>query len=107
MNFSHRMIKVFCESLTMSGNLDFPHMNMENNSGLRVSIRKNRNHLGQPKGMIVVAATSIWLPLHYMKVFEFFTDDRRRAQVRTINKLARLINLLFHCTKNNFYWLIS
>ncbi|KAG5132635.1 hypothetical protein JHK82_023823 [Glycine max] len=80
MNFSHRMIKVFCESLTMSGNLDFPHMNMENNSGLRVSIRKNRNHLGQPKGMIVVAATSIWLPLHYMKVFEFFTDDRRRAQ---------------------------
>ncbi|TKY72398.1 Homeobox-leucine zipper protein HDG11 [Spatholobus suberectus] len=79
MNFSHRMLKIFCESLTMSGNLGFPHLNMENNSGVKVSIRKNTN-LGQPNGMIVVAATSIWLPLHYMKVFEFFTDDKRRAQ---------------------------
>lgn len=86
MNFSHRMIKIFCESLTMSSNLDCPHLNMENNSGVRVSIRKNTN-LGQPNGMIVVAATSLWLPLHYMKVFEFFTDDKRRAQVH-INNLA-------------------
>ncbi|XP_020230831.1 homeobox-leucine zipper protein HDG11 [Cajanus cajan] len=79
MNFSHRMIKIFCESLTMSGKLDLPQSNMENNSGVRVSIRKNTD-LGQPNGMIVVAATSLWLPLHYMKVFEFFTDDKRRAQ---------------------------
>ncbi|RDY01503.1 Homeobox-leucine zipper protein HDG11, partial [Mucuna pruriens] len=79
MNFSHRMIKNFCESITMSGNLDLPHSNVENNSGVRVSIRKGTN-LGQPNGMIVVAATSLWLPLHYMKVFEFFTDDRKRAQ---------------------------
>ncbi|KAL5157944.1 Homeobox-leucine zipper protein HDG11 [Glycine soja] len=98
MNFCHRMIKVFCESLTMSGNLDFPLLKMENNSGVRVSIRKNRNHLGQPKGVIVVAATSIWLPLHYMKVFEFLTDDRRRAQWDVLccgnnaNKVAHISN---------------
>ncbi|KAL2341563.1 hypothetical protein Fmac_009503 [Flemingia macrophylla] len=79
MNLSHRMLKIFCESLTMSGNLNLPHSNMENNGGVRLSMRKNTDP-GQPNGMIVVAATSLWLPLHYMKVFEFFTDEKRRAQ---------------------------
>ncbi|KAK7412829.1 hypothetical protein VNO78_04488 [Psophocarpus tetragonolobus] len=96
MNFSHRMIKNFCESLTMSGNLDFPHFDLEN-SGVRVSIRKNINP-GQPKGMIIAVATTIWLPLHYMKVFEFFTDDRRRLQWDVLccgnhaNKIAQISN---------------
>ncbi|KAK7331294.1 hypothetical protein VNO77_25516 [Canavalia gladiata] len=79
MNLSHRMLKIFCESLTMSGNFDFPNLTMENNSGVRVCIRKNTNH-GQPNGMIVVAATSIWIERHYLEVFEFFIDDKRRAQ---------------------------
>ncbi|KAK7303583.1 hypothetical protein RJT34_14493 [Clitoria ternatea] len=79
MNFTQRMVKIFCESLTMRGKLDFPHLTTENNNGVRVSIRKS-TEAGQPKGMIVVASTTLWFPLPYLKVFEFFTDDKRRPQ---------------------------
>ncbi|XP_014517364.1 homeobox-leucine zipper protein HDG11-like [Vigna radiata var. radiata] len=79
MNFSHRMLKIFCESITMADGLDFPLCDLVNTSGVRVSIRESKIN-GQPSGMIVAAATSIWLPIHYMKVFEFFLDDKNRAQ---------------------------
>ncbi|ESW19454.1 hypothetical protein PHAVU_006G126500 [Phaseolus vulgaris] len=79
MNFAHRMLKIFCESITMADGLDFPLSDLANTSGVRVSIRESKM-IGQPSGMIVAAATSIWLPLHYMKIFEFFSDDKNRAQ---------------------------
>jgi len=85
MNFAHRMLKIFCESITMADGLDFPLSDLANTSGVRVSIRESKM-IGQPSGMIVAAATSIWLPLHYMKIFEFFSDDKNRAQVH--NNLA-------------------
>lgn len=64
----------------MADGLDFPLCDLVNTSGVRVSIRESKIN-GQPSGMIVAAATSIWLPIHYMKVFEFFLDDKNRAQV--------------------------
>ncbi|CAJ1962998.1 unnamed protein product [Sphenostylis stenocarpa] len=79
MNFSHRMLKIFCECITMVDGLDFPLSDLENGGGVKVSIRESRR-VGQPSGLIVAAATSIWLPLHYMKLFEFFMDDNNRAQ---------------------------
>ncbi|KAJ1414384.1 START-like domain superfamily [Sesbania bispinosa] len=80
MKLAHRMVKTFCESLTMSGHeLDFPHLTVENNSGVRVNVRKSAG-IGQPNGTIVMVATSLWLPLHYENVFEFLTDHKRRAQ---------------------------
>ncbi|KAJ1420886.1 START-like domain superfamily [Sesbania bispinosa] len=80
MKLAHRMVKTFCESLTMSGHeLDFPHLTVENNSGVRVNVRKSGG-IGQPNGTIVMVATSLWLPLHYENVFEFLTDHKRRAQ---------------------------
>ena len=83
MKLSHRMVKIFCESLNMTGKLDFPQLTVENNSGVRVSVRKS-TELGQPNGTIVIAATSLWLPLHYQKVFDFLTDVNKRVQVHKL-----------------------
>ncbi|KAF5960333.1 hypothetical protein HYC85_001542 [Camellia sinensis] len=50
-----------------------------NNSGIRVSVRQN-NEIGQPSGMIVSAASSLWLPLSSETLFNFFTDEKTRHQ---------------------------
>ncbi|XP_011005937.1 PREDICTED: homeobox-leucine zipper protein ROC8-like [Populus euphratica] len=79
-NLAHRMVKIFFASLGMSGKLDFPQFSEVNNSGVRVAIRKNTEQ-GQPVGMVVSAATSLWLPLSPQIVFNFFKDERSRIQV--------------------------
>ncbi|KAJ6707298.1 HOMEOBOX-LEUCINE ZIPPER PROTEIN HDG10-RELATED [Salix viminalis] len=78
-NLSHRMVKIFFASLEMSGKLDFPQLSEVNNSGVRVAIRKNTEQ-GQPIGMVVSAATSLWLPLSPQNVFSFFKDEKSRNQ---------------------------
>ncbi|CAL5404416.1 unnamed protein product [Camellia sinensis] len=79
MNLSQRMVKNFWEMLSMSGKLDFPHLSELNNSGVRVSVRQN-NEIGQPSGMIVSVASSLWLPLSSERLFNFFTDNKTRPQ---------------------------
>ena len=74
------MVKIFFASLGMSGKLDFPQLSEVNNSGVRVTIRKNTEQ-GQPIGMVVSAATSLWLPLSPQDVFNFFKDEKSRIQV--------------------------
>ncbi|XP_065870098.1 homeobox-leucine zipper protein ROC8-like [Euphorbia lathyris] len=79
MELSHRMVRNFCATLSMSRKLDFPLASEGNNSGVRVSVRKSCES-GQPGGMIVSAATSLWLPLPPWTVFSFFKDERTRMQ---------------------------
>lgn len=80
MRLSHRMVKDFCEILSMSDRLDFPHLSELNNSGVRVSLRKS-NGAGEPDGLIVSAATSLWLPFSNENLFNFFRDEKKRAEV--------------------------
>ncbi|KAG8373525.1 hypothetical protein BUALT_Bualt11G0033200 [Buddleja alternifolia] len=79
MKLSHRMVKSFCEVLSMSDKLDFAHLSEMKNSGVRVSLRKS-DGLGQPDGYIVSATTSIWLPLTNENLFNFFKDEKKRDQ---------------------------
>ncbi|CAL0301020.1 unnamed protein product [Lupinus luteus] len=79
MNISQRMVKIFCENLTIPYNLDMQNITGEENSEVKISIRKC-TELGQPHGMVVVAITSLWVPLPYQQVFEFLTDDNKRHQ---------------------------
>ncbi|KAI5336356.1 hypothetical protein L3X38_015623 [Prunus dulcis] len=79
MKLSHRMVKNFCGMLSMAGKLDFPQLSEVHNSGVRVSVRKNTEP-GQPNGMVVSVATSLWLPLPSQNVFNFFRDEETRLQ---------------------------
>ncbi|CAI8590367.1 unnamed protein product [Vicia faba] len=79
MKLAHRMVKMFCESLTMSGQLEFQHVTLDSIGGVRVSIRKN-NNFGQPKGTVAVAATTLWLPLPAKRIFEFLRDPTKRSK---------------------------
>lgn len=79
MNLCHRMVKNFCEELSLSDRLDFSHSSASNNSGVRISLHRNTVQ-GLPNGLILIAATSLWLPLSYEILFDFFKDEKNRAQ---------------------------
>lgn len=98
MKFAHRMVKMFCESLTMTGQLEFQDVTLDSIGGVRVSIRKN-NIFGQPKGTVVVAATTIWLPLPAQKIFEFLRDPTNRSKVHYLD----LLLFTLFCALNIFY----
>lgn len=94
MQISQRMVKSFCEILSMGDRLDFPTSSEMTNSGVRVSFRKNED-MSQPKGLIVTAATSPWLPLSFDTVFNFFKDDKTRTQVSIFPLIFFLIFKIF------------
>ncbi|GLU10609.1 hypothetical protein SLE2022_274010 [Rubroshorea leprosula] len=79
MKLAHRMVKSFCSILSMSGNLDISQLSEVNQSGLRVSVRKSTEP-GQPSGVIVSAASSLWLPLPCESIFNLFKDEKKRVQ---------------------------
>ena len=74
------MVKMFCESLTMHGQLEFNYLTLDSIGGVRVSLR-NTDDTSQPNGTVVTAATTLWLPLPAQKVFEFLKDPTKRSQV--------------------------
>ena len=82
MGLSQRMVRTFCGILNTSSKLDFPQNSTDegSNSGVKISIRRN-TELGHPTGIIVVAATSIWLPFASQHLFDFFRDAGTRVQV--------------------------
>ncbi|XVF20474.1 hypothetical protein REPUB_Repub12eG0003300 [Reevesia pubescens] len=79
MKLCHRMVKSFCCMLNMSRKLDFPQVSEETNSGVRVSVRLSTEP-GQTNGIIVSAATSLWLPLPSQTVFSLLKDEKMRLQ---------------------------
>ncbi|XP_069152726.1 homeobox-leucine zipper protein HDG11-like [Solanum lycopersicum] len=94
MQISLRMVKRFCEILSMTEKLDFP-TSSKFKSEDRVSIRKNED-ITQQKGFIITAATSLWLPLSCRNVFNFLKDNNSRCQwdvlagENTVTELARI-----------------
>lgn len=77
MELSNRMVKDFCEAMSMTKK-EFPNLCETRNGGVRLSVRRNRDK-SQPDGVIVTASTSLWLPLMHNIVFEFLIDDNRRG----------------------------
>uniref|UniRef100_M1B3L6 Homeobox protein GLABRA2 n=1 Tax=Solanum tuberosum TaxID=4113 RepID=M1B3L6_SOLTU len=78
MNLSQRMVKSFCETLSMTDKLGFSTSSHLNNED-RVSIRKNEE-ITQPKGFIATAATSLWVPLSFETIFNLLKDNNTRCQ---------------------------
>ena len=48
---------------------------------VRVVIRKSVDDPGRPPGIVLSAATSLWLPVPPAQVFNFLRDERFRTEV--------------------------
>ncbi|KAM1026654.1 hypothetical protein ACFX2I_039495 [Malus domestica] len=79
MKLAQRMVNNFCASFSASNGHRWTTLSGTNEIGVRVTIHKITDP-GQPNGVVLSAATTIWLPLSPQNVFNFFKDERTRPQ---------------------------
>lgn len=75
MKLATRMVKNFCEMLTMKDKVNFPQLGEMSNSGVQVSIGQFAD------AMNVSGAASFWLPLSCPTLFDFFIKKDMRPKV--------------------------
>lgn len=80
MKLAQRMVNSFCASISSSNGHRWTTLSGMNEVGVRVTVHKS-NDPGQPNGVVLSAATTIWLPIPPQDVFSFFKDERTRSQV--------------------------
>lgn len=80
MRLAQRMVSNFCASISTSNGHRWTTLAGMNEVGVRVTVHKSTDP-GQPNGVVLSAATTIWLPISPQNVFSFFKDERTRPQV--------------------------
>ncbi|KAK3155410.1 hypothetical protein QOZ80_2BG0202960 [Eleusine coracana subsp. coracana] len=79
MKLSQRMVSSFCATLSASQLHRWTTLSGPNDVGVRVMVHRSTDP-GQPSGVVLSAATSIWLPVPCDKVFAFVRDENTRSQ---------------------------
>ncbi|XP_061364129.1 homeobox-leucine zipper protein HDG11-like [Gastrolobium bilobum] len=79
MKLAQRMVTNFCASISTSSGHRWTTLSGLNEIGVRVTVHKSIDP-GQPNGVVLSAATTIWLPVPPHTVFNFFKDERKRPQ---------------------------
>ncbi|XP_021678369.2 homeobox-leucine zipper protein HDG11 isoform X2 [Hevea brasiliensis] len=77
MKLAQRMVNSFCASISTSNSHRWTTVSGMNEVGVRVH---KSTDPGQPNGVVLNAATTFWLPVSPQNVFNFFKDERTRAQ---------------------------
>lgn len=76
---AQRMVSNFCASINPSNGQQWTTLSGLNEFEVRATLHKSTDP-GQPNGVALTAATTIWLPLSPQNVFNFFRDERNRPQ---------------------------
>ncbi|OIW20075.1 hypothetical protein TanjilG_00556 [Lupinus angustifolius] len=79
MKLAQRMITNFCASISTSASHRWTTVSGMDEIGVRVTVHSSSDP-GQPNGVVLSAATTIWLPIPPQIVFNFFKDERKRPQ---------------------------
>uniref|UniRef100_A0A0A9BJ40 START domain-containing protein n=1 Tax=Arundo donax TaxID=35708 RepID=A0A0A9BJ40_ARUDO len=79
MKLSQRMVSSFCASLSSSPLQRWTLLSGTTDVSVRVSTHRSADP-GQPNGVVLSAATSIWLPVPCDHVFAFVRDENARSQ---------------------------
>ncbi|CAL5051715.1 unnamed protein product [Urochloa decumbens] len=79
MKLSQRMVSSFCASLSSSPMQRWTLLQGTTDVSVRVSTHRSADP-GQPNGVVLSAATSIWLPVPGDHVFAFVRDETARSQ---------------------------
>jgi len=83
MKLAQRMVTNFCASIGTSSGRRWTTISGLNEILFRVTVHKSSNP-GQPNGVVLSAATTIWLPTPPHIVFNFFKDETKRPQVEIV-----------------------
>lgn len=84
MKLANKMVKNFCEMLTMKDKVNFPQLGEMSNGGFHVSIGGGDKPGQFADEMIISGAASFSLPLSCPTLFDFFTKEDMRPKVSVI-----------------------
>jgi homeobox-leucine zipper protein len=82
LKLAQRMTNNFCAGVCASTVHKWNKLNAAGNVGedVRVMTRKSVDDPGEPPGIVLSAATSVWLPASPQKVFNFLRNERLRSE---------------------------
>ncbi|PKA54175.1 Homeobox-leucine zipper protein ANTHOCYANINLESS 2 [Apostasia shenzhenica] len=83
LRLAHRMTENFCAGVCASAEGKWTRLaNMARSVGedVRVMTRQSAEDPGEPPGVVLSAATSVWLPASPHRLFEFLHDESQRSQ---------------------------
>lgn len=80
LKLAQRMTNNFCAGVSASSVHTWTSLSGNGDDDVRVMTRKSVDNPGEPHGIVLSAATSLWLPVPPQRVFEFLRDERRRHE---------------------------
>ncbi|XP_038708918.1 homeobox-leucine zipper protein ANTHOCYANINLESS 2-like isoform X2 [Tripterygium wilfordii] len=81
LKLAQRMIDNFCAGVCASTVHKWNKLNAGNvDEDVRVMTRKSVDEPGEPPGIVLSAATSVWLPVSPRRLFDFLRDERLRCE---------------------------
>ncbi|KAG4925478.1 hypothetical protein JHK87_051018 [Glycine soja] len=81
LKLAHRMTNNFCSGVCASTVHKWNKLNAGNvGEDVRVMTRKSVDDPGEPPGIVLSAATSVWLPVSSQRLFDFLRDERLRSE---------------------------
>ncbi|KAG2720233.1 hypothetical protein I3760_02G027400 [Carya illinoinensis] len=81
LKLAQRMTDNFCAGVCASTVHKWNKLHAENvDEDVRVMTRKSVDDPGEPPGVVLSAATSVWLPVSPQRLFNFLRDERLRSE---------------------------
>ncbi|TYH99908.1 hypothetical protein ES332_A11G097500v1 [Gossypium tomentosum] len=81
LKLAQRMTDNFCAGVCASTVHKWNKLNVGNvDEEVRVMTRKSVDDPGEPPGIVLSAATSVWLPVSPQRLFDFLRDERLRSE---------------------------
>ncbi|XP_012570175.1 homeobox-leucine zipper protein HDG1 isoform X2 [Cicer arietinum] len=81
LKLAQRMTSNFCSGVCASSARKWDTLQMGTLSDdMRVMTRKNVDDPGEPPGIVLSAATSVWMPVSRQRLFDFLRDERLRSE---------------------------
>ncbi|KAL1342534.1 hypothetical protein HN51_029082 [Arachis hypogaea] len=81
LKLAQRMTSNFCSGVCASSARKWDSLHIGTlDDDMRVMTRKNVDDPGEPPGIVLSAATSVWVPVSRQRLFEFLRDERLRSE---------------------------
>lgn len=81
LKLARRMTDNFCGGVCASSLQKWSKLNVGNvDEDVRIMTRKSVNDPGEPPGIVLNAATSVWMPVSPKRLFDFLGNERLRSE---------------------------
>jgi homeobox-leucine zipper protein len=101
MKLSQKMVNNFCANLSASQMHRWTAISGVDNDSVQVTVHRS-SEPGQPSGIVLSAATSIWLPVSCERVFNFLKDERSQVSTSSFKTCIKCCLVYFPFTSTYF-----